>query len=671
MLMRLMQHVVASTDDDILSLSVEDIAVASAWYDSLEKNAKERESLSAIPLTVQEWKNRIKPVEKETEGRRQQPLLRKILSDARLDGVDRLHRNELDVLAAAHTILADIEETRRFTRLFNMLEALSELVHQRRNALEPAPKLVALEDMIHYVTARDIQQARSRSVSAFAGIDITVRGPVYTQRGDVKVLDSVPDDTMLVVENGTCYVAGYVLGRIAASHHCEVAENIAGMVVVAKNDIRARNLINTAYVAAKAGNVYARGAEYPSLVYAGVGIVIRGKTFGGSFAAQTIQLEDETSDGIYHVSRALQGTNFIHTGNREMRIILRTRVSSEDFGGLVTEDAHRQLMSVARNRRKRQTIHDIIELTLRECEKYAENAIVYLKGGEHLRSLLEDINATRRRLGFLDRIIAGIEAITLTAEEELDGVSIRNLSISRPEEGTITTISNELSAVESEGPADTQMTKRRHELLRASEKLDSSERRGPLPAADIKKFREKKVQWILEREELIARIRHKETALEAASKKHALPASPEAMKSNVVAFAEMVSVARRQGPADPLLRRSQSSFIKLMTRSIESRKRRVDGYRIQLESLRETHQELCAKLENEHSVRVAETPDANRAPTYAEGQFGEGVIICTERALSDEDPEPGHSVVTSNSLNGPIRFIRGEEGIVEEVAKAC
>jgi len=551
-----------------------------------------------------------------------------------------------------------------------MLEALHQLVEHRRDTLEPAPKLVALEEMIHYVAAHDIQQARSRSVGSFAGIDITVRGPVYTWRGDVKVLDSVPDDTMLVVENGTCFVAGYVLGRIAASRHCEVAENIAGMVVVAKNDIRARNLINTAYVAAKAGNVYARGAEYPSLVYAGSGIVIRGKTFGGSFAAQSIYLEDETSDGIYHVSRALQGAHFIHTGNREMRIILRSRVSSEDFGGLVTEDAHRLLMGISRNRRKRQTIRDIIELTLGECENYAENAVKYLQGGDHLRTLLEEINAVRRRVGFLDRIIAGIEAITLTAEEELDGASIRNLSIERPEEGTITTISNELSAVESEGPADTEMTKRRHELLQASEKLESRERRGPLPAADIKRFREKKVQWMLERDTLHARIRQEESALEAITKKHAVPPSLEAESSHVVALAEMLSRARQAAHDDPLAKRGQSAFIKLMARSIESRKRRIEGYRMQLESLQETHQALCAKLENEHSVRVAGTPNTGRAPTYVEARFGPGVIICTERALSDEEPEQGHSFVTPNTLNGPVRFIRAEEGIIEEVASA-
>jgi len=61
MLMRLMRHVSACTGEDILSLSVEDVAVASAWFDSLEKNAEERKSLSAIPQIVQEWKNRIEP----------------------------------------------------------------------------------------------------------------------------------------------------------------------------------------------------------------------------------------------------------------------------------------------------------------------------------------------------------------------------------------------------------------------------------------------------------------------------------------------------------------------------------------------------------------------------------------------------------------------------------
>lgn len=482
MVSRLVEFVLNSTDEELSTLTIEDLAVAKAWFDSLEKGDEDLKTYAEIPSIVSRWQSiATNCAPHHTEGRRQQVLLRRILNDVRLDGVERLHRNELDILIAAYRILNEMDGEQYSERLWSLLAPLYVVVESRRNSTEASPRLPVVDDLIHYVTAKDIQRSKPRSVSAFAGIDTKVQGPLYKWKGDVKVLDSVPDDTMLVVENGFCHVTGFVLGKVAATYQCEVGDNIAGMVIVSQGDIRARKIVNTAYVASKTGHVYAQETVTPTLVYAGLSIIIRDKTLGGTYAAPTIKVANTVTDGIYHVSRQIEAGLFEQTGNRDMRIVLRLRVSCDEFGGLVTQDASTLLKRIERNRRKRKTIHGIVELTQEECERYAANAVTYIRGGDHLRKYIESLNAERRRLGFLNRIIAGIDSIVFSAHEELSK-EVRYEA--NQEEENFSAISNELLAVESEGPTEASMATQRDELLQASQKVRTIGRVGPLPSSE-------------------------------------------------------------------------------------------------------------------------------------------------------------------------------------------
>src|SRR5690606_10947834 len=108
-----------------------------------------------------------------------------------------------------------------------------------------------------------------------------------------------------------------------ASQHCEVRENISGMVVVRQGNVRARGIMVRSKVISKWGSVCGKQAESPDLVFAGTEIRIENTTNMGQFKAPEITVLGDVCGGVYHVTKQLTADRFRSAENRNLSIVLR------------------------------------------------------------------------------------------------------------------------------------------------------------------------------------------------------------------------------------------------------------------------------------------------------------------------------------------------------------
>ena len=288
MIERLIIYVSQRTPEEVVKLGVEDVALCSVWLQSSEGGRADPALRRSIEDTVAAWTDGAQSAPLDTEGRRQEPVLRELIGEMQGARIGRLARAPLAFLCTVLDLIQRVPDPASYGRLFELLSPHDRAMTIRRDSLEPARSLDALFKHVTIVTQKELREAAHRLVKVFAGIEMLCRGPVYTDNGHLKITCDVPEDCILVVEKGSCNVCGYVMGRVAAKAHCEVRENISGVVVVREGNIRARNLLRNAYVVSKEGNVFCRDAQDPTLVFAGTTLRIRKGVAGGRYTASTI-----------------------------------------------------------------------------------------------------------------------------------------------------------------------------------------------------------------------------------------------------------------------------------------------------------------------------------------------------------------------------------------------
>lgn len=668
----LFEYVTGASPELIETLGIEDIAICASWYDSLADTPDERKRYAALPDAVGHWMKHSKPPGvPDTEGTRRQPLLRTILQRLEISGIGALNRNELDILYAVRDITSRIESPGRFERIRQMIEKRCKLLDARRKALPQRPGLVDIEDMLHFVTAANIERARPRSVRSFAGVELPDRGPVYWHTGDVKVLDHVPDDCMLVVENGLCCVNGYVLGRVAATKDCDIQENIAGVVIVRDGDIHARNVINNAFVVSKWGSAYVRRAENPELFYAGVRIKIREDAIMGTYASPIIEVGGEIKGGEFSVSKKISARLFRQSESRRLNIGLRRKISCENYGQLLEPQASRLLASLTRLGQRRNNLNTMIGLTENECEHLARNAIVFLFGGEGIEKHIKEKSAAQKRLAFLDRLLAGIDALSFTTEEKISREEAshagEDLVHNEIEDFTFDDVERELQHVETDEEADSPLAGERGELLHVAKALAQGPSTKSILPTMLVRLREKKGNWAREREAVIREIEEREIALQRAVGSTKILEKGYEESNKVEVLHKLIAEARGRPSSDSLFRRSRTNFVQLMLRSIDKRRQRQGTHGDALRHVENAIQDTSKKLREQYYISPpALAGDPESAPR-AEGRFEFGVKLCTDPCLLTEEFAPAGSVISTRDSDSAVKsYVRQGDIIAEE-----
>lgn len=667
MFIRAIQHFLGLATSDFERLELEDVAVAACVYESLEGRSEEQAEIAGVPELVERWLRFQSDSEPRRPPLRTQLLLRTVLDRLAMQGISDMHRNELDLVAHVHALITKIPDPERFSRLSALFEQHLSVLEMARESMPCAPGMTGLESLIHYVFSDDLQNAPARDVKIFAGVELPGHGPVLSRLGSVKVLDFVPDDCMLVVENGSCAVNGYVLGRVAASQHCEVSENIAGVVITERGDVRARNILDNATVISKWGTVHASKAENPNLVFAGESIQLDDHARLGTYAAKRIEVSGTVTGGEYSVSELLRAERFAQTDTRDLVIQLQTSISCELFGGLIDPDASNVISRLTRLKRDAEDHKKMRNAAKLECDQLADNGITFLLGAEAHRSKLAEVTRAQRRIAFLDRVISGLDTLCIAAGETIAAANRPVPSSAQveslPDSKSFSLVESEIELIQSEGEEIPDFKQKLQELRQAKKALGNTSRVEPHV---IVRLKEKQSKWLFERQQLQNAAAVAGNSTDTDNSRAALLGQGRTT-DKVQLFERLLAMARARPVGDELFDRAQASFVQLMLRSIQSRRQRMKSYALQASKIEDEVRVAKDLLHTRFGMTPPDRREAKNSRPTARGIFESGVIMCTERYYVDEARAPQESVIRIDRADPGVQtFVRQGDKIYAE-----
>lgn len=672
MLDRLIEYVSALPENEMGEVTLQDIAISDSWYRSLAGDVDALTHYEQIPRQIKVWLTQPASETAVTEGRRHQWVLRELIDELEAGNVRFLAWDELDLLLASLQMARTSARPDRFTRVIQLLDRHATAIEDRHGKVSITPRLPALSTRLHVVTERDIVAAKPREIKMFAGINIQGRGPVLIHRaGHLRVLGSVPENCTLVVEEGSCSVDGYVMGKVAASLHCEVRENISGVVVVRQGDIRARNIIVRAYVVSKWGGVHCRSAESPDLVFGGSEIWIEQSAIMGKYISPSIHVRGDVYGGVFMVSRQLTAERFRCSDAREVAIVLRTSLSCHDYGEEPGPEAMRYLAQSAGLQRRISALETQIRYSQAEAEHAARNAIVYLTGTDQLHPVAEKVGNAEHRLAQVNRIRAVLQTLIELGEDRMSRLARKkgatpNDSESTDESFPFDDVKSEFAHLEAEGGFAKDVTEELADIAALKERMLSPLSDARKTASSVHHARERRAFWDREASELRAAISKYEARLrDEFTAKEALDNQSGTLPT-VALLKRLLTVVRSRAKSsdDPVGRRLQSSFVQLSLRTVGTRVERLTVYITSKDKVSEQLRSVAEVLQKDYQIALPTNDHVQVSPSVT-GIFDTGVKIYSDPYLLTDSAPPKGSMIETVAGKDERRTYLRENGRIQ------
>lgn len=675
----LVKHLLHLEEAGLSEVSLENITLGACWYDSYRENDGISQTYAPLRQALDLWVKCATPMDTETEGWRQQPLLRILIKEAVKGHIGNMTRDELDFLYFAYGLAERANQDDLFDRPLSCLKPYVRDLHERRAALDSAPGLPSLAERIRIFMPEDIRSSLPCEVPNFAGLQPSFEGPLLAHRGHVKILGDIPEGCGVLVEEGDCHVQGSVLGHLAAGGTCEILRDIAGVAVARKGDVGARALLPDAVVVAKEGRITAISASGGKLVFAANGIKIRDGLSGGRYYAPSIQVGGEVTGGELQVTKVATASRFSSGANTELFIVLRRSLNCNDYGEVIPPEASKLISGAMRQRQRLANLQDLLNITERETDEYAGNVLMFLLGDEEKSDTIGKLQGRRRRLAFLDRLDAGLRAMIVLAEDRL--------SESRAKEGgeeaetnsrydsadnlaLVDDLRRELASLAGEGAVDRELLEIREETLLLGRRL---QRRG---------MQDEGVMLILEKVvELSDRVRGErdtmkeevsafEAAYIKAMNRAAVLERAKAACLRVEVLDQLLLASRQRKGMDTFRRRSGDRQVKLLRRNIENRLAHAAEYQSSMADIenhiRKNRDELWAEFQISMPDQIVEGWSAQGARVT--GCFDEGVRLCAWRHLVNSGSLGDRGLfVTRETTEEPVTYTRTPRGTIEPV----
>lgn len=674
MLDRLLEYVLPLSEEKLARLSLQDMALCWAWHDSYEDDPQHQQLWAPIPDIVSTWQACVGKPTLATEGRRHQWLLRELIDTLGSNGSTALAWDETYFLCRAHDLAQSAKDSGLFERVRTLLAKHRDALESRLRGLPLRPGLPILSDRLHVVTSEDLLRARPREVKLFAGIARPGRGPVFTHKsGHLKILDSVPENCTVVVENGSCSVEGFVMGKLAATQHCEVQENISGVVVVRQGDIRARNIIVRAYVVSKWGNVYCMNAESPELVFAGNEIRIESSALMGRYVADRIRAKGDVYGGLFEAASLLTAARFRRSDVRELSIVLRRELSCQDYGEEPGPDASKYLARAARLRRQLGNERTAIDYANQEAEHAASCALVYLNAVENVHPIAERLHKAEHRLALVNRIVSAMRTLAVMAEDRLNQVvrhagSVSDFPDLSPGEEPflqLDAIHAELAGIRDEGQLDRDVNDEFVELSALKERLLNATADQRRIATLLMQIREKIAKWQRERGDLMQIISHYEKEVRRATHGEN---SESPGRSNVHLLRRVLAAVRDRGMGndEAVAKKLQSAPMRMALRTVNNSLSRASSHETSVAALQRELAEVARLLRKDFQIIIHEGVDRAQGPPKVSGVFDARVRIFADPfLLTDPQPPAGSCALTPDAGDTPRTYYRQDGFIVE------
>ncbi len=670
----LANYVMSLPEEKLPELTLEDMALCLAWHDSHRDTPEKQQPYAPLVKKAEQWARVVAPPTSETEGHRQQPLLRELIDAAQLHGIENLKLDEVDFLYFAWTLTQRAGAPEILERPASLLKQYVPHWQERReDVIELSPGMPSVAERLMVFTPEDLRTASARDVPNFGGI-VPYRGPLLFYQGNAKILGGVPEGNAVNIEGGYCCVSGLVIGLVAATGDCDVRDNISGVVVSRKGHLRTATLLNQCTAIAKEGQVRCYGAEDPRLVFGGAGVTVRTNTLGGVLMGQSIEVEGEVDGGELSATDTITAQLFKNTERRLLAIVLRRVFSCRDYGEILNAEASRMLSSITRFQQRLTNIAQMEELCAREADEFAGNVLFYLFGETDTTHRIQEIEKLRGRLAFINRLRAGAELFAAAAEEQLNmPVTQGAQSESRTEPGAtveremIESLRMELMKLAQEARIDRDLYNDQEEILHEGGRLQRVNR----PRADILKALQKlteRVESLGEKAaDMEAGIAQRETALEAAIGRTAILERAKESRTRVAVVEQLIEAGRHQKNNELLRRRVKDRYVTLMRRNIQNRLSSVTTHQMNAQEIGEKLDKLRKKLWVEYQISIPQSIEAavDAHGAKVTGRFDEGVRICAWRHLVDVTGESAAGMrVTEDSGDEVQTYRRSPRGSI-------
>lgn len=667
--------------EKVSELYLEDVALCAAWYESYQSDGAVQEKFGLLRQLFDVWVNEVKAPPTNTMGYRQQPLTRMLVKELTDGNVLKLERDELDFLYFAVGLARRSGKLDMFRRTMSCIAPHTKDIEHARKHKQPLPGCPSLGRRLAVITAEDLKSAELRDVRTFGGLNFPIRGPVYMREGNLLILSDVPSDCTVVVDKGSCYVRGDMLGNVATTLGCEVTGNISGVVVARRGSVGARDILNQSIVISKESSVRAMSAENPRMIFAAREIEIAGHAIGGRYLGRKITLGGDLIGGEIYATEWAEAANFVHSDERPVSICLLRGLSCQDYGEVLTLESGRMLNSAMKLRQRLANVEELIEITEREADNLAGNILMYILGEESNHQQVHLVEKHRRKLSYIERLLSGVRSVMAAAEDRLNlmstmkGGGAEATSGSAEEQATLDDLRRELTMLSNEGSIDAELQSDKEEILYLGRKL---QRKGLAPQGVEQVLTRllTKCDEIQEKfDELSSYIAREEAEIERAMGRAALLERAKAECSRVEMLRQLLAAARKRPDADLFKIRINDRYVKLLLRTMETRMSRVTGYLATCREVASRIEDLRERLWTEYMVSLPDHVLQGWAVggARARGCFSPGIVICAWRHLLEEEKGMGKSrLVTRSWENGiPLRhtYLRTEKSTIEELGK--
>lgn len=673
----LIEYVLKAGPEELENLAIQDAALCLAWRRSWENNADRSAQCEALPSILEKWAKNPHTTNIQTEGRRHQWTLRELIDDLQAGRVRSL---AWDQVAFALAVLELIEATGNgstYERLRSLLMPHARQLAVQNKALPVAPGLPTIAARLHVVTSKQIAAARPRDVKVFAGIPVNVRGPVLIHnKGHLKILDQVPENCTVVVEDGSVSVEGFVLGRVAASQHCEVRENISGMVVVRQGNVRARAITVKSKVISKWGSVWGKTAESPELVFAGTEIRIESSTNMGEFKAPSITVLGDVHGGVFHVTRSLAADHYRSSENRGLSVVLRQDLTCQDYGENPGPDGLRLLMKANRMKRDLAAMRERIVLTYSEAEHAARCALTFLLGEDSADPVAEKLQHAQHRLALINRVTSIFQTLIVIAEDRVERLARYEGKIWEEDDDSNKESARDLNEVEqdfaqlsTEGGPETDLDDEMQDIAGLRERLLAPSADLAKVAQTLEHMRERMRVWKREREQLHDLIAKRENEVKILQSAQARARDLTTAMPMVQFLKQLMTHLRDRGdaPNSPQMLKLQSGFMRVALRTINSRVKRADRDKQAIEKTREALQDVAGRLRKEFQIPFEDDEGNRDELPKVTGAFDAGVRILADMYLLNESTNAKSGSVLLTPLSHATKTYARDNGRIVEV----
>lgn len=662
----LIKYVSELPDEKVAHVYLENLAVCAAWLDSYRDQPEITDPFHALRQKFDIWLRTVELTKEETEGYRQQPLLRDLVDEVSRGNTGNLLREELDVVHFAWGFMQRTGKPEIFERFALMLEPHMKAVDVRREELPLCPGMTGLAKRILIYTSDEVKLAPPRDVKIFAGLDTPIRGPLLICSGDTKIIGDIPDGHAVAVEGGSCTVSGRVNGKLAATNNCEIFGHVAGVVVSRKGAIRARGLLPQSIAVAKEGSLMVTSAEGARTAFGCNVVRVAHGAAGAYLLGRYIEVRGEVVGGKVQTSEYLSAQRFCN-GEKKLAIVLRRGLSPQDYGEVLLIESLRLLTNAIKLRQKLSNLVEMHDLAEREADEYAGSVLVFLVGDEGSASRVSNMQGLQRRHAYMSRLSATAHALAGYIEERISGGPDQESS-GAEERALLEDLQRELGMLAAEGQVELSVQEAQKGLINVVKRLGGSLVVPSLLHKLLEDVSNRHLEYTAEVAKVADLIKKERDVIDGVAGKTAILDRARESGNRVALLNQLVTAARAKLGSSPFHKRLMERYVKIMQRNIEARLAHATAYRAAIRQTEDRIEAIRDKLwvEFQISLPLHVLKGWNRDGAKVVGQFDSEVMVTSWPHLV-EDGRPGDTgfLLTPGLGAEKVSYRRTDNGGIE------